>query len=399
MAVQFATISADATGSNTYLDSDFYGISFDQGLPDSYIQSVTLDLQAGSDTNAFFDLSGFASFGPVLSNLVGINSSDVTFTPNSDTSTLTLNFTPNSFGVGDSLRFGADTDFLSGGFGISSESGGAFGAQDVSFEITLQDGTSFVSTFDTVSSTQSVVEISTHESIVGTSGNDQLNGTSANEYIQGLAGDDSINSNGGEDVLFGNAGNDTIAGSHESDYIDGGADNDLLYGNGGGDEIFGRGGNDGLYGSSATDYLNGGNGDDTLYGNGGEDELLGGGGADLIYGGSDADYILGGGGDDTIYANGANSGADYIDSGAGNDTIWLGHGDAEVVLSQGVGFDVINNFQLGQTSLIVSDVNALSFADGANGAEIYQGSDLLATVSWQSASTFADNVNDIFVAA
>jgi hypothetical protein len=60
---------------------------------------------------------------------------------------------------------------------------------------------------------------------------------------------------------------------------------------------------------------------------------------------------------------------------------------------------VINNFQLGQTSLIVSDVSALSFADSANGAQIYQGSDLLATVSWQSASTFANNTNDIFVAA
>ncbi|EDX74478.1 type I secretion target GGXGXDXXX repeat protein domain protein [Coleofasciculus chthonoplastes PCC 7420] len=400
MAVQFATIIADTTGGNNYYDSDFYGISFDQGLPDSYIQSVTLDLRAGSDTNAFFDFPGGNSpFGPVLSTLNGLNASDVTFTPNTGISpTLTLNFAPNSFGVGDSLRFGADTDWLSGGFGISSESGGAFGAQDVSFTVTLQDGTSFLSTFDTVSSTQSIAEISTHESIVGTSGNDQLNGTSANEFIQGLGGDDTINSNGGEDVLFGNAGNDTIAGSHESDYIDGGAGNDLLYGNGGGDTIFGRGGDDGLYGSSATDYLNGGNGDDTLYGNGGRDTLIGGRGDDLIYGGSCPDYILGGEGDDIIYANGANNGADYIDSGVGQDTIWLGHGDADVVLSEGVGFDVINNFQLGQTSLIVSDVSALSFADGANGAEIYQGSDLLATVSWQSASTFANNTNDIFVA-
>ncbi|MEQ9484936.1 hypothetical protein [Coleofasciculus sp. F4-SAH-05] len=153
------------------------------------------------------------------------------------------------------------------------------------------------------------------------------------------------------------------------------------------------------YGSSATDYLNGGAGNDTLYGNGGRDTLIGGRGDDLIYGGSCPDHILGGEGDDIIYANGANNGADYIDSGVGNDTIWLGNGDAEVVLSEGAGYDVINNFQLGQTSLIVSDVSALSFADSANGAQIYQGSDLLATVSWQSASTFANNTNDIFVAA
>ncbi len=397
MAVQFTTIIADTTGSTNLFDPDFYGISFDQGLPNTYIKSVTFDLSAGGDADANFDPSQRLS--PV--DLVGLTASDISFSPDSgfDFPTVTINFAPDSFGVGDSFRFSIDTDSLSGGSGISSNSGGAFGLQDVSFEVTLQDGTSFVSTFDTVSSTQSIAEISTHESIVGTSGNDQLNGTSANEYIQGRAGDDTINSNGGEDFLFGNAGNDTIAGSHESDYIDGGADDDLLYGNGGGDTIYGRGGDDGLYGSSASDYLDGGNGDDTLYGNGGRDILIGGRGDDLIYGGSCPDYILGGKGDDIIYANGANNGADYIDSGVGQDTIWLGHGDADVVLSQGAGFDVINNFQLGQTSLIVSDVNALSFADGANGAQIYQGSDLLATVSWQSASTFADNVNDIFVAA
>ncbi|NEQ70679.1 MAG: hypothetical protein F6K21_35345, partial [Symploca sp. SIO2D2] len=61
------------------------------------------------------------------------------------------------------------------------------------------------------------------------------------------------------------------------------------------------------------------------------------------------------------------------------------------------GYDIINNFQLGQTTFVVGDVNTLSFADGANGAEIYQGGNLLATVSWQTASTFANNVNDIFV--
>jgi len=285
---------------------------------------------------------------------------------------------------------------------VSQNDDGGIGLQSqVSFAV--EAGQTYQIAVDGFSSSQGAIDLNINLPLnytqVGTSASEQLNGTGANDVIAGLGGNDQINGNGGHDYLEGNGGNDTIAGGSLSDYIDGGAGNDLLYGNGGGDEIFGRGGNDGLYGSSATDYLNGGNGDDTLYGNGGEDELLGGGGADLIYGGSDADYILGGGGDDTIYANGANSGADYIDSGAGNDTIWLGHGDAEVVLSQGVGFDVINNFQLGQTSLIVSDVNALSFADGANGAQIYQGSDLLATVSWQSASTFADNMNDIFVAA
>lgn len=231
---------------------------------------------------------------------------------------------------------------------------------------------------------------------VGTSASEQLNGTGENDVIAGLGGNDQINGNGGHDYLEGNGGNDTIAGGSLSDYLDGGAGNDLLYGNGGGDEILGRGGDDGLYGSSAADYLDGGDGADTLYGNGGKDILLGGDGADLIYGGSDADYILGGNGADVIYANG---GDDLINGGNGIDEIWLGGGETVVLDAENSGYDIIKNFQLGQTSLIVSDVNALSFADGANGVEIRQGGELLATVSWQSASTFANNLDDIFVAA
>ncbi|MEQ9670820.1 calcium-binding protein [Coleofasciculus sp. G2-EDA-02] len=231
---------------------------------------------------------------------------------------------------------------------------------------------------------------------LGTNASEQLNGTQANDVIAGLAGNDQINGNGGHDYLEGNAGNDTIAGGSLSDYLDGGAGDDLLFGNGGGDEILGGGGNDGLYGSSDADYLDGGAGNDVLYGNGGQDYLLGGGGADTIYGGAQADEILGGDGNDLIYSNG---GDDLINGGNGIDEIWLGGGETVVLDANDTGYDIIRNFQLGQTTLAVNDISNLSFADGANGAEIYQGGNLLATVSWQSASTFANNMNNIFVAA
>ncbi|NET55178.1 MAG: calcium-binding protein [Symploca sp. SIO2E6] len=198
------------------------------------------------------------------------------------------------------------------------------------------------------------------EEILGTSGNDQLNGTGDDERIKGFAGNDQINGNGGNDLLLGGAGNDTIAGGAQSDVLDGGAHNDLLYGNGG------------------------------------EDTLIGGGGNDTIYGASQADDILGGNGADLIYANGGN---DLIDGGNGIDEIWLGGGETVVLDANDSGYDVVRNFQLGQTTFAVNDINALNFADSANGAEIFQGGNLLAVVSWQSASTFANNVNDIFVTA
>ncbi|NEP57787.1 MAG: calcium-binding protein [Symploca sp. SIO2G7] len=218
-----------------------------------------------------------------------------------------------------------------------------------------------VDVIDSIVDSQLLIDnLRVFEEILGTSGNDSLNGTGDDERIKGLGGNDQINGNGGNDLLLGGGGNDTIAGGSQSDNIDGGS------------------------------------GNDQLFGNGGEDTLIGGSGYDTIYGGSQADEILGGNGDDLIYANG---GDDLVDGGNGNDEIWLGGGETVVLDANDSGFDTIRNFQLGQTTFVVNDINALSFADGTNGAEIYQGGNLLAVVSWQSASTFANNVNDIFVTA
>lgn len=150
---------------------------------------------------------------------------------------------------------------------------------------------------------------------------------------------------------------------------------------------------DSLYGSGNDETLTGLDGNDTLYSNGGADTLVGNAGDDLIYGGAQADRIVAGDGDDTIYANG---GADFINSGVGLDTIWLGGDESTIALRVGSGHDTIKNFQLGNTKLQVIDSSALSFSDSADGAQIFQGEDLLAVVSWQSASTFSNNLSQIF---
>lgn len=150
---------------------------------------------------------------------------------------------------------------------------------------------------------------------------------------------------------------------------------------------------DSLYGSGDDETLTGLEGNDTLYSNGGADTLVGNAGDDLIYGGAQADRMVAGDGDDTIYANG---GADFINSGVGLDTVWLSSGGATISLRVGDGHDTIKNFQLGDTKLQVPDTSALSFSDSADGAQIFQGEDLLAVVSWQSASTFSSNLSQIF---
>ena len=150
-----------------------------------------------------------------------------------------------------------------------------------------------------------------------------------------------------------------------------------------------------LYGTSADETLAGLGGNDTLYGNGGLDTLVGNAGNDLIYGSGQADRIVAGTGDDVIFANG---GEDFINSGTGLDTLWLGGEAVTILLRIGSGYDTIKNFQLGATKLQVTSTTTLSFADSADGAQIFQGEDLLAVISWQTASTFSSNTNEIFVA-
>lgn len=206
--------------------------------------------------------------------------------------------------------------------------------------------------------TIAILDFPTTATIEGTVGNNILNGTSAAEFIKGLAGNDVINGNGGNDLLEGNGGNDVLTGSDSSEFISGGKNNDILYGNGG------------------------------------RDVLVGGSGNDLIYSGNGTVQIEGGLGNDTLYVNG---GADIVNSGAGFDTVWLGAGRATVTLKTGDGHDTINGFQLGMTQFRVGSLDGLSFADSETDVQIFQGSDLLATVSQTSAAQLDSNKSTIFV--
>lgn len=148
-------ITADAHGHTSYNAGEFWGIDFESGCDSAFIQSVTIDLQGGSDADAYFDLSGSGSSGPSLGWLTGIDASDISFSPDSgDTSTLTLNFAAGAFGAGDYLRFGADTDHLG-----PDDDGGDVGRQGVTFTVTFENGSSYTTAFDKIHGTKSRAEI------------------------------------------------------------------------------------------------------------------------------------------------------------------------------------------------------------------------------------------------
>jgi Ca2+-binding RTX toxin-like protein len=172
---------------------------------------------------------------------------------------------------------------------------------------------------------------------------------------------------------------------------------DTIYANEGNNTIYGGAGRDTIYAGNGNDLIDGGAGNDTIYANEGNNTIYGGTGDDLIYAGSGSDTIIGGDGNDIIYAG---TGDNLINGGLGNDTIWLGGGHDTVTLESGVGFDTINNFQLGQTTFTLGSglkTSDLTINDGTSGSEIYAGSDLLAVVSWTQASTINNNLSAVFV--
>ena len=116
-----------------------------------FIESIVITLPPGST----FDPGTGFSFGPVFASGVGLAEADVEFVVAGGSDTLTINFDPGTFAVGDSFSFGIDTD------------PGSQGADDIegaSFEVILEDASTAAATFvDTgVNASAATAEIPGH---------------------------------------------------------------------------------------------------------------------------------------------------------------------------------------------------------------------------------------------
>lgn len=193
--------------------------------------------------------------------------------------------------------------------------------------------------------------------IKGTANNDFLFGTDQFDYIQGGAGDDTIDGGAGNDKLAGEDGNDTFLGGAGADAMSGGAGVDtvdysssgdavnvsLRAGTGSGGDAQGDtlGGIENLIGSNK--YGDG----DTLTGDSGNNVIDGRGGNDFLFGSDGNDTLIGGIGNDTM------------SGGAHADTFVFG----TMGWGQGVGNDVITDFQVGVDVLQFGGVHVNSLAD------------------------------------
>ena len=108
--------------------------------------------------------------------------------------------------------------------------------------------------------------------------------------------------------------------------------NDTISGGKGNDKLWGYAGNDKISGGSGNDVLNGGNGNDLLVGGKGKDKLIGGEGKDIFK------------------------------------------------LSNGYGYDLIQDFKNNQDKIFIGSIKKLKLKNRGKNACIYNGKDLLAKV-------------------
>lgn len=210
-------------------------------------------------------------------------------------------------------------------------------------------------------------------------GNDAIYGGSGDDFAWGEDGNDCINLDGGNDWADGGKGNDKIAcgagddtalGKEGNDLLFGAAGCDDLFGGDGKDEVYGDAGDDTCYGGAGNDIVSGGDGNDFAYGDYGHDSVSGGKGHDSVSGGDGNDKVCGDTGNDSCYGGSGNdavcgdAGNDLINGGGGNDWLSGGSGHDTFVFEMGSGWDKINDFNVKQDYIDLSDFEQFDcFAD------------------------------------
>ena len=209
--------------------------------------------------------------------------------------------------------------------------------------------------------------------ITGASGDDRLNGTDTADVADLGDGADHLNGKGGNDTIDGGAGDDKLQGGEGLDELIGGTGKDKLSGGNGNDDLSGGEGNDVLEGDAGNDTIDGGNNNDRIYGGTGDDDLSGGRGNDKMWGDAGADTLDGGHGNDVMNGGADN---DVLTGGAGRDNMTGGTGADTFVFADGMGKDVITDFEDGVDTL---DFSAYGFTDISDLSLETQGTDVLIT--------------------
>lgn len=277
--------------------------------------------------------------------------------------------TPMFGGDGNDTLLGAmGGEWLDGGAGADLMVGGN---GDDRYEVD-DDGDQLVEAqsegWDTVFSTRSFTLGANLESLILRQGSEAVTGTgnALDNWITGNSLDNQLTGLEGADALYAGAGNDTVDGGDGDDYVEGaegddvlvaGAGNDVLQGGWGADAMFGGLGDDRYFvdnaGDVAQDVDDGGNdhvqstvtftlgtGLETLQLDGAHLDGTGNALDNTLLGTWGDNRLQGLEGNDTL--DGGWSGNDLLEGGSGNDTYRLRHYEAQVLETEGAGYDRVH---------------------------------------------------------
>lgn len=114
-----------------------------------------------------------------------------------------------------------------------------------------------------------------------------------------------------------------------------------------------------IMGTSGANRIEAGDANDQIQGRAGNDALFGHGGNDHLWGGADDDWVIG---------------------GTGYDHVWGGSGEDTFVMTEGRGYDIVEDFVDGQDKIYIQSSGDLHVRNGSSDAYVFRNNDLLAVV-------------------
>ena len=198
-AIDAQIVATVKSGSNDRTDNQF-GVNFTTNAVGLFIASISIDLRAGSDDNAYVQ-------NYKLESDSDLTQSEVSWSLSGDNSVLTAQFDNGAFTSGENLWFTLDTNQLQGGNG--GDNGSSFAESQVSFTVTLSDGSSQTGIY-LHNAGGAEAKLVFGDVLDGGAGDDVLVGGSGSDILLGGDGDDMLIGGLGDDTLIGGLGGDTF---------------------------------------------------------------------------------------------------------------------------------------------------------------------------------------------
>ncbi|WP_188926032.1 VCBS domain-containing protein, partial [Shewanella algicola] len=199
------SINATVASGNTYNSQNQFGFEAALLTAGLSITQIQINLNAGSDSNAIFDISDSNLVKGSNSQGIEDSNDDIFANMTADSGTFTATFTEGDFTNGDQFWFSIDTDSLGADTGSDLASAGA------TFTITLSDGSTQTGTYISDGAGGSTGGIYFADAILdGGAGDDVLIGGDGNDLLIGGLGDDLLSGGLGDDILSGGEGNNTF---------------------------------------------------------------------------------------------------------------------------------------------------------------------------------------------